>query len=63
MSLRMLISGAFLSVINCLIHNINCKHFKLYIYEEEAILRDINKNKYYILKQEGTHGTDRSDRR
>ena len=39
------------------------KTFKLYIYEEEAILRDINKNKYYILKQEGTHGTDRSDRR
>lgn len=35
MSLRMLISGAFLSVINCLIHNINCKHFKLYIYMTE----------------------------
>lgn len=39
------------------------KTFILYVYEDEAILRDINKNKYYILKQEETHGTDRGYRR
>ena len=39
------------------------KTFKLYVYEDEAILRNINKNKYYILKQEETHGTDRGYRR
>lgn len=39
------------------------KTFKLYVYEDEAILRDINKNKYYLLKQEEAHGTDRGNRR
>ena len=39
------------------------KTFELYVYEDEAILRDINKNRYYLLKQEETHGTDRGYRR
>lgn len=39
------------------------KTFELYVYEDEAILRDINKNRYYLLKQEETHGTDRGHRR
>lgn len=39
------------------------KTFKLYVYEDEAILRDINKNKYYLLKQEEAHDTDRDNRR
>lgn len=39
------------------------KTFELYVYEDEVILRDINKNRYYLLKQEETHGTDRGYRR